>query len=72
MRDILLKRNELKNNSIQLRTLKFDPTLKNSLTDVVAEQQGKVYNKWKFYDRYIKAREEAKNEIKSNNVGKTK
>ena len=72
MKDILLKRNELKEKSIRLSTIKFEPSIKNGQTDVIAKEQNEIYSKWKFYDKFIKAREEAKYENKSNNMGKNK
>ena len=60
MRDILLKRNELRNKSESLRFIKFDDSLKYEQTKKIAEQQDKIYKQWKFYDKFIKAREEVK------------
>lgn len=71
MKDIILKRNTLKNKSVQLRTLKFDPSLKDSQIDRVSEEQNKIYSQWKFYDKFIKAREEVKHEAKLDNVGES-
>ena len=62
MKDILLKRNELRTKSINLRTLKFDPSIKDKLTTDISNEQDKIYKKYKFYDSFIKAREGAKNE----------
>lgn len=70
MKDILLKRNALKNNSIHMRTMKFEPNIKKEQVCKIAKDQEKIYKHWKFYDKFIKAREEVKNEIKPNNVGK--
>lgn len=52
--------------------MRFDPELNEKEVDSVAKQQKEIYNKWNFYDKFIKAREEVKNEVKSNNVGKSK
>lgn len=60
MKDILIKRNELRKKSASLRVIKFDPDLKDSQTDKIVEEQNKIYNHWKFYDKFIKAREVAK------------
>ena len=62
MKDILLKRNELKEKSIKLRTIKFAPSTANKQTDVIIKEQNEIYNKWNFYDKFIKAREEVKHE----------
>lgn len=72
MRDILLKRNELKNKSVHLRSMRFEPKANSEQIDKIAKEQNEIYNKWNFYDKFVKAREEVKNEIKSNNVGKEK
>lgn len=70
MKDILLKRNDLKHKSINLRDMRFEPNIKYEQTMTIAKEQNKIYKHWQFYDRFIKAREEAKSEIKSNNMGK--
>ena len=72
MRDILIKRNALKNNSIRMRSMRFEPHVKSSQVEKLAEEQNKMYNHWKFYDKFIKAREEVKNEIKFDNMGEAK
>lgn len=72
MRDILIKRNELKNKSAHLRPMRFEPKASNKQIDEIAKTQNEIYNRWNFYDKFIKAREGVKNEIKSNNVGKAK
>ena len=60
MKDILLKRNKLKENSIKMQGMKFEPSLDFEQGTRIANEQKKIYNKWKFYDRFIKAREEVK------------
>lgn len=74
MKDILIKRNELKNKSVHLRSMRFEPNVKSEQIDKIAKEQSDIYNKWKFYDRFVKARDEVKNEqkIELNNVGETK
>ncbi len=72
MRDILIKRNELKNKSVHLRSMRFEPKVSNDQVNEIAKEQSKIYNQWNFYDKFIKAREDAKNEIKLSNVGKEK
>lgn len=72
MKDILLKRNELRKKSSCLRNMRFEPDIKYEQTEVIAKEQNKLYNHWNFYDKFIKAREEVKNEIKSSDMGKTK
>lgn len=70
MKDILLKRNDLKNKSVKLNSIKFDDELKNKDVARLLNEQHRVYNKWNFYDKFIKAREEVKNEIKLDDMGK--
>lgn len=72
MRDILIKRNELKNKSVHLRSMRFEPKVSNEQIDEIAKTQNEIYSKWNFYDKFIKAREGVKNEIKFDNVGETK
>lgn len=55
MKDILLKRNKLKDNSKKLRVIKFDDTIDNKIVDKIMEEQEKVYKKYKFYDGMAKA-----------------
>ena len=72
MKDILLKRNDLKIRSSRMRSMRFEPDIKDKQVDRIVEEQSKLYKHWNFYDKFIKAREEVKNEIKFDNVGKTK
>jgi hypothetical protein len=72
MRDILIKRNELKNKSAHMRSMRFEPKVKDEQIMQIAKEQNEIYNKWNFYDKFIKAREGVKNEIKSNFMGKEK
>ena len=60
MKDILLKRNELKRNSIALSNVKFDDETKDKDIENLLKEEDKVYNKWKFYDKFIKIREKEK------------
>lgn len=72
MKDILLERNKLMKNSIKMRSMKFDPELNDKQIAEITKQQNKIYKKWYFYDKFIKAREEVKSEDKFNDVGKEK
>lgn len=54
MKDILLKRNDLKKRSVGLRTIKFDEEMKDKDVERILNEQHKVYNKWKFYDGMAK------------------
>ena len=56
-----------------MRSMRFEPKVKDEQIMQIAKEQNEIYNKWNFYDKFIKAREGVKkNEIKSNNVGKEK
>ena len=70
MRDILIKRNELKNKSAHLREVRFEPNIKAKITYEIGEKQNEIYQKWNFYDKFVKAREVVKHEIQPNNMGK--
>ena len=67
MRDLLLKRNELRTKSKALRTIKFEPHIKESVAERETLIQDKIYKKYQLYNNFIKAKEKAKSEeIKSN------
>ena len=70
MKDILLKRNELLRKSIRMRSMRFEPKISDKQVEQIAKEQKENYNKWSFYDKFIKAREGVKSENKINNVGK--
>ena len=72
MKDIFLKRNELRKKSSHLREMRFEPSIKSQQVDTIAKEQNKIYNHWNFYDKFLKAREEVKNEVKSSDMGKAK
>jgi hypothetical protein len=57
-REIRDKRYKLLMNSKNLRTAKFEPKIKNNdeVTKMMNEQD-ELYNKWSFYDNFIKANE---------------
>ena len=62
MRDIFLKRNELRRKSTALRTIKFDPRIKKEIANRETEVQNKIYKKFQFYNHFIKARQGVKHE----------
>ena len=62
MTNIYLKRNELSEKSKQLRSIKFDINVKNEKSFELDREQDTVYNKFKFYNEYIKAKN--KKEVK--------
>lgn len=55
MKDIYIKRNKLRDNSIKLRSAKFEKRLARDETFKLNEEQTKIYKKFKFYDEYLKA-----------------
>lgn len=55
MKDIYLERNKLRDNSIKLRSAKFEKRLSKDETFKLNEEQTKIYKKFKFYDDYLKA-----------------
>ena len=50
MKDILLKRNKLKEYSRRLRSIKFDEDLTDKTIDKINKEQQELQNKYKFYD----------------------
>ena len=54
MRELYLKRNELNEISQNLRSAKFDLNLTKEQVKHLVEEQQKVYDKYKFYDNFIK------------------
>ena len=61
MRDLYIKRNELRKKSCDMRTAKWDLDIKPELVDDLVKEQDKVYKRYKFYDNFIKIRGEMKN-----------
>lgn len=63
MKELYLKRKQLCDTSLNLRTLKFDSTLTKEEVNNLIRKQNEVYKKWKFYDNYIKIGGKIKSEI---------
>ena len=65
MKDIILTRNKLRNDAMQLRTLKFDNKIKSKHSTELNLEQDKLWKKYEFYDKFIKAKgkEKIKNEF---------
>jgi hypothetical protein len=63
MRDIYLKRNELNELSQKLRVAKFDNNIKDDQVTKLIKEQDKIYQKYKFYDNYLKIGGKVKNEV---------
>lgn len=63
MKELYLKRKQLCDTSMNLRTLKFDPTITKEEVNNLIRKQNEVYKKWKFYDNYIKIGGKIKSEI---------
>lgn len=60
MKDILLKRNKLKEYSRRLRSIKFDEDLTDETINKINKEQQELQNKYKFYDKFIKERNKIK------------
>ena len=60
MKDIIIKRNQLCNKSLKLRTAKFNVKLKREQITKLIEEQDKIYNQYIFYKQYLKAYEKEK------------
>ena len=60
MKDILLKRNKLKNDAMRLREVKFDETITKKHGRELNVEQDKLWKKYEFYDNYIKAKDKEK------------
>ena len=54
MRDLYLKRNELNELSQNLRTAKFQDGISREQVIKIFEVQKDVYNRFKFYDNFLK------------------
>ena len=54
MRDLYLKRNELRELSKNLRSCKFDMQIAKEDVTHIIKVQNDVWNRYKFYDNYIK------------------
>lgn len=54
MRDLYLKRNDLKFCSKKLRVAKFQGDISRQQIAKLVEEQDKIYKKYKFYDNFIK------------------
>lgn len=60
MKDIYLKRNKLREASLNLRSAKFDTKVKTEQGFKLDEVQDKIYKEYKFYDNFLKARNKSK------------
>lgn len=57
MKDILIKRNKLKEDAMKLREVKFDEKISKSHGMELNKEQDKLWNKFIFYDNFIKAKD---------------
>lgn len=55
MREIILKRNKLRDNAMKFRQAKFDENINPKNTFKLNEQQNEVWKKYKFYEEMVKA-----------------
>lgn len=65
MKDIMLMRNKLRTDAMQLRSLKFDNKIKSKHSTELNKEQDKLWKRYVFFDKYIKVKdkEEVKNEF---------
>ena len=60
MKDILLKRNKLREDAMKLRNAKFDESVSRKHGMEMDKEQDKIWNKYVFYEKYIKNKERLK------------
>ena len=60
MKDIIIKRNKLCKDSIDLRSAKFDSSLSREKVNELVKQQDKVFKQFQFYKNFLKAYEKEK------------
>ena len=63
MRDLYLRRKQLCDTSMNLRSLKFEVGMGKDEIDNIIKKQNDVYKRWKFYDNYLKIGGKLKSEI---------
>ena len=63
MRDLYLKRKQLCDLSMNLRSVKFDAGLDKKDINYLIKQQNDAYKRFKFYDNYIKIGGKLKSEM---------
>lgn len=63
MRDLYLRRKQLCDTSMNLRSLKFEAGMEKEEIDKIIKIQNDAYKRWKFYDNYLKIGGKLKSEI---------
>ena len=63
MRDLYLRRKQLCDTSLNLRSLKFEVGMEKEEIDKIIKIQNDAYKRWKFYDNYLKIGGKLKSEI---------
>ena len=63
MRDLYLRRKQLCDTSMNLRSLKFEVGMEKEEIDKIIKIQNDAYKRWKFYDNYLKIGGKLKSEI---------
>ena len=63
MRDLYLRRKQLCDTSMNLRSLKFEVGMEKEEIDKIIKIQNDAYKRWKFYDNYLKIGGKIKSEI---------
>lgn len=55
MREIIIKRNKLKDDAMKLREVKFEEKIKPEHSLQLNKEQNKLWKKYEFYNNIIKA-----------------
>ena len=50
MKDLLIKRNKLRNDAMTLRSVKFDKKVNGDRVTILNKEQDDLWKKYKFYD----------------------
>ena len=56
MKDLLIKRNKLRNDAMTLRSVKFDKKVNGDRVTILNKEQDDLWKKYKFYGNFIKAK----------------
>ena len=60
MKDLIMKRNKLRMDAMDLRSAKFDTEVKKDNVSNLNNEQNELWKKYKFYDKFIKTIREVK------------
>ena len=56
MKDIIIKRNKLRDDAMKLRRAKFDKNVSAKHSFEMDKEQDKLWKKYKFFDNFLKAK----------------